>query len=145
MQDSGIILKGIFVSSVSLIWLLTISGGNTYASETEASSGFCDCTIIESASSDVICHIPPGNHQNMHTISVGTPAIHAHLNHGDMLGACPGDDEAAQQESESENEQANGQTYASCTCADGTTGNLYHAPDATVPTQAFSQRSVFGQ
>ena len=35
-----------------------------------------------------ICHIPPGNHANAHTIRVGLPAMAAHLRHGDTLGAC---------------------------------------------------------
>lgn len=39
-----------------------------------------------------ICHIPPGNRNARHTISVGAPAVTAHLGHGDTLGACAGDD-----------------------------------------------------
>ncbi len=35
-----------------------------------------------------ICHIPPGNPANAHTITVGAPAVDAHLAHGDTLGAC---------------------------------------------------------
>jgi hypothetical protein len=36
-----------------------------------------------------ICHRPPGNPGNAHTISVGAAAVPAHLGHGDTLGACP--------------------------------------------------------
>jgi hypothetical protein len=36
----------------------------------------------------VICHIPPGNPGNAHTIHVGTAAVPAHLAHGDCLGEC---------------------------------------------------------
>jgi hypothetical protein len=36
-----------------------------------------------------ICHLPPGNPGNPQNISVGAPAVRAHLDHGDKLGACP--------------------------------------------------------
>jgi len=36
-----------------------------------------------------ICHRPPGNPDNVHTLSVGEAAVGAHLRHGDGLGACP--------------------------------------------------------
>jgi len=35
-----------------------------------------------------ICHIPPGNPDNAHTIEVGAAALGAHLAHGDTLGEC---------------------------------------------------------
>jgi hypothetical protein len=41
-----------------------------------------------------LCHIPPGNHANAHTLTVGQPAVKAHLKHGDTLGACEDDTEA---------------------------------------------------
>jgi hypothetical protein len=37
-----------------------------------------------------ICHRPPGNPENEHTIVVGEPAVPAHLAHGDDLGECGG-------------------------------------------------------
>jgi hypothetical protein len=45
----------------------------------------------------LVCHIPPGNPENAHTICVGAAAVKAHeKNHGDGQGACagePGDDD----------------------------------------------------
>ena len=35
-----------------------------------------------------ICHIPPGNVDNAHTIIIAEPAVDAHLAHGDYVGSC---------------------------------------------------------
>jgi hypothetical protein len=36
-----------------------------------------------------ICHVPPGNPANAHTLCIGTPAVKHHLkNHPDYLGPC---------------------------------------------------------
>ncbi|HZH14561.1 MAG TPA: hypothetical protein VE057_09405 [Archangium sp.] len=39
-----------------------------------------------------LCHIPPGNPARAHPLTVGQPAVKAHLKHGDTLGACEGTD-----------------------------------------------------
>lgn len=37
----------------------------------------------------LLCHIPPGNPANEHTLCVGAAAVQAHQrNHTDLLGAC---------------------------------------------------------
>jgi hypothetical protein len=37
----------------------------------------------------LICHIPPGNPANEHSICVGEPAVAPHMRlHGDFVGAC---------------------------------------------------------
>lgn len=35
-----------------------------------------------------ICHIPPGNPSNAHTITISVNALPAHLAHGDYIGSC---------------------------------------------------------
>ena len=35
-----------------------------------------------------VCHIPPGNPDNFHTITISENALPAHLAHGDSAGAC---------------------------------------------------------
>ena len=35
-----------------------------------------------------ICHRPPGNPSNAHTISVSENAVAAHMKHGDTIGPC---------------------------------------------------------
>jgi len=35
-----------------------------------------------------VCHIPPGNPANFHTITVSSDALSAHLSHGDLAGPC---------------------------------------------------------
>lgn len=35
-----------------------------------------------------VCHRPPGNPSNYQTITIGAPALPAHLAHGDLAGAC---------------------------------------------------------
>lgn len=42
----------------------------------------------EPGGSVTLCHVPPGNPANAHTITVGQPAAAAHLRHGDYLGNC---------------------------------------------------------
>jgi len=40
-----------------------------------------------------ICHIPPGNPENAHEITVSVSAVPAHLAHGDRLFTCGGEGE----------------------------------------------------
>jgi len=41
----------------------------------------------------VICHVPSGDPDNAHTITIARAAVQSHLNHGDTLGPCEGVDQ----------------------------------------------------
>ena len=54
-----------------------------------------------------ICHVPPGNPDNAHFITVGEPALPAHVAHGDTLGEeCPSGPVCSQSCSEQLDEQS---------------------------------------
>ena len=47
-----------------------------------------DAAPAQTADKVTVCHIPPGNPANAHTISVDAAAVPAHLGHGDTLTPC---------------------------------------------------------
>jgi|GEM_PF-2332785 len=51
-----------------------------------------------------VCHIPPGNPANAHTITISENAVSAHLDHGDRLGACDSEQTVKVRESGSQSE-----------------------------------------
>jgi hypothetical protein len=64
-----------FVAAVAAVAFLSISASPALA--------------VSNANKVVICHIPPGNPENAHTIVVSEKALPAHLAHGDTEGPCP--------------------------------------------------------
>jgi hypothetical protein len=85
---------------VAVLGLVTCGGESPLPSSMEQAPGANDSIGAEGQapfassmkggqSKITICHIPPGNPANAHTITVGEPAVRAHVeNHGDTLGAC---------------------------------------------------------
>jgi len=47
-----------------------------------------ECGLIKPGKR-LVCHVPGGDLEAAHTISVGEPAVPGHLAHGDTLGPCP--------------------------------------------------------
>lgn len=71
-----------YLSSRTAVWIVTllVIAPATALWPSSASAG---------GSKVEICHIPPGNPENFHTIAVNQNAVAAHLeNHGDLLGPC---------------------------------------------------------
>jgi hypothetical protein len=63
-----------------------VNNGNACDPSGAAAAGHvCDPTDTQKTT---ICHVPPGNPGNAHTLCVGNSAVPAHLAHGDHLGAC---------------------------------------------------------
>ncbi|MEJ2261157.1 MAG: hypothetical protein P8X83_05830, partial [Nitrosopumilaceae archaeon] len=50
--------------------------------------GFVPTADAANAPKITMCHLPPGNPENIQTISVGFTSIRAHLDHGDGVGEC---------------------------------------------------------
>lgn len=75
-------------------------------------SGFEDVvtTAAEADSAVTLCHVPPGNPDAAHTVTVGASAVPAHLAHGDTEGVCeelepPADEGEDEEEGEGETEE----------------------------------------
>ncbi len=48
--------------------------------------------VCEAPKKVLICHIPPGNPENAHTICVSANAVDTHQeHHGDLIGPCEGE------------------------------------------------------
>ena len=54
--------------------------------------------FARASSKITICHIPPGNPDNQHEITVGSSALKAHLTHGDHEGPCKSGDKDGEKE-----------------------------------------------
>ena len=53
--------------------------------------GFSQEAFAQAEPKITICHLPPGNPENIQTITVGLPSLPAHLDHGDGIGDCEND------------------------------------------------------
>jgi len=93
-------------------------------------------SAIAGAEKVSICHIPPENPSNAHTLSIAPAAVDAHMDHGDYTGEC-----VTPEESGAETASETPSTAAvpgclcpvgitSCTCVDGTP-----APQVPEPLQ----------
>jgi hypothetical protein len=86
-------------SILDVVVVAVLFAGCTGSSQTSVEQSLKDqgCTVNEpdpracdpaDTKKTTVCHIPPGNPANAHTICVGNPAVPAHLDHGDFVGTC---------------------------------------------------------
>lgn len=54
----------------------------------DSADDFVEEPVVEVDGKVVICHIPPGNLENVNTISVDESSVEDHLEHGDYIGEC---------------------------------------------------------
>ena len=82
------------IAAVVAVLLLCACGGGQDRSSSDGAveRELAKAQSAAAASPDgkvTICHIPPGNPANAHEITVGEPALHAHIRqHGDRVGHC---------------------------------------------------------
>jgi hypothetical protein len=85
----GILLTGSIVSQISPVFGEPKSDKqNKHGEENESVMEFSNSTVLLASSTTTICHVPPGNQNNAHRITVGTSSITAHVNHGDNEEYC---------------------------------------------------------
>ncbi len=74
---------------LSLSVLTFVGVGCTMASGDASEHAAQQQSAMQAAADPItICHLPPGNPSNAHTITIDTSALPAHLAHGDSQGAC---------------------------------------------------------
>ena len=83
-----------------------------------------------------ICHIPPGNPANAHSITISANAWPAHQAHGDQLGACGGVSQDNNPDQGGYHDQGQGQVYSPRPPQCSTNyqpSPIYHHPPTLLP------------
>jgi hypothetical protein len=91
-KTSDLQRSALFIFALSILAVACGGSGTDLGTLTaDEQARLNDPACVPSDHKVTICHIPPGNPDNAHTISVGEPALRAHIAHGDYCGPCHGD------------------------------------------------------
>jgi hypothetical protein len=85
--EGFLILQATGRLNVSAVYTATESSNGSVSVDVEQIQG-AKVRVRADAGKLTICHFPPGNPNNAHTIRIGAPAWPAHAAHGDTQGAC---------------------------------------------------------
>ncbi len=74
----------------SVVVTATVTDANGCTGSGSVTVSFVDARCGHNNDKVLVCHLPPDNPANAHTICVGASAVADHLSHGDYLGECSG-------------------------------------------------------
>ena len=89
LWSDGSITSSISVCDTASTWYYVTLTDDTLCTATD--SVFVNVVDVHCGNNDnkvLVCHIPPGNPANAHTICISENGVPAHLAHGCVLGAC---------------------------------------------------------
>ena len=84
----GILLTGSVVSQISPVFGEPKSEKQNEYKKSPNILEFNSAAVLHASSTTTICHVPPGNQNNAHLITIGTSSATAHVNHGDKAEYC---------------------------------------------------------
>jgi hypothetical protein len=85
----GILLTSSVVSQISPVFgEPKTDEQNEHGEKNGSILEFTSGVVLLASSTTTICHVPPGNQNNAHMITVGTSSLTAHINHGDSAKYC---------------------------------------------------------
>jgi len=79
---------------VTTTYTVTVTDANGCSDTDDVTVEVLDVRCGKKMDKVLVCHIPPGNPENAHTICIAPAAVPAHLAHGDYLGPCTDDKSA---------------------------------------------------
>lgn len=74
--------------AVTTTYTVTVTDENGCTDTDDVTVTVMDIRCGHNMDKVLVCHIPPGNLENAHTICIAPEAVPAHLAHGDYLGPC---------------------------------------------------------